>query len=95
MQTSKLLGNKRKTYILDATCNKFYFGGILGKSCKPVQWAGYISQHLEQKVHLSISGLFQKKQAGWLRKCLLKYSTEVRFVLKILENSKVIASELP
>ena len=26
-------------------------------------------------------------------KCLFKYSTEVRFVLEILENSKVIASE--
>ena len=58
-----------------------------------MQWAGYLSQLLEQKVHLSISGLFEKKQAGWLRKCLFKYSTEVRFVLEILENSKVIASE--
>ena len=37
----------------------------------------------------------KKKKAGWLRKCLLKYSTEVRFILEILENSKVIASEFP
>ena len=31
------------------------------RSCRLVQWAGYISQQLEQKVYLSISGLFQKK----------------------------------
>ena len=60
-----------------------------------MQWAGYISQHLEQQVYLSISDLFQKKRAGWLRKCLFKYSTEVSFVLEILENLKVIASEPP
>ena len=35
----------------------------------------------------------RKKQAWWLMKCLFKYPTEVRFVLEILENSKVIASE--
>ena len=35
----------------------------------------------------------RKKHTGWLTKCLFKYSTEVRFVLEILENSKVIASE--
>ena len=40
-------------------------------------------------------GLFQKRQAGWLRKCFFKYSTEVTVVLEIQENSKVIASELP
>ena len=37
----------------------------------------------------------EKKQAWWLMKCLFKYSTEVRFVLEILEKSKVIASEIP
>ena len=31
----------------------------------------------------------------WLIKCLFKYSTEITFVLEILENSKIIASELP
>ena len=35
-----------------------------------------------------------ENQAGWFRKCLFKYSSEVRFVLEIPENSKVIASEL-
>ena len=38
----------------------------------------------------------EKKQVGWLRKCLCKYSTEVsRFVLEILEKSKVIAIVIP
>ena len=94
MQTSKLLGNRRKTYILDVICNKFYFGEerkLLGQCSGQGR---FISQHLEQKVYLSISSLFRKEKAGWLRKCLFKYSTEVRFVLEILENSKVIASEL-
>ena len=65
-----------------------FLGESSGKSYRPAQWAEYISQHLEQKVHLSISGLFQKKQAVWLKKCLFKYSTGVKFVLEILENSK-------
>ena len=55
---------------------------------------GKVSQHPEQKVCLSISVLFQKKQTGWLRKCLCKYSTEVsRFALEILKKSKVKASK--
>ena len=93
MQTCKLLGSRRKTYILDVICNKFYFGEerkLLGQCSGQGR---FISQHLEQKVYLSISSLFRKEKAGWLRKCLFKYSTEVRFVLEILENSKVIASE--
>ena len=28
LQTSKLLGNRRKTYILDVICNKSYFGKV-------------------------------------------------------------------
>ena len=36
--------------VLDVICNKFYFGEVreevLGQCSK---WAGYISQHLEQK----------------------------------------------
>ena len=87
------MGNRRKTYILDVICNKFYFGEerkLLGQCSGQGR---FISQHLEQKVYLSISSLFRKEKAGWLRKCLFKYSTEVRFVLEILENSKVIASE--
>ena len=28
LQTSRLLGNRRKTYTLDVICNKFYFGEV-------------------------------------------------------------------
>ena len=56
--------------------------------------AGYISQHLEQKVTCLSVVCSRKKQAWWLIKWFLKYSTEVRFVLEIPENPKVIASEL-
>ena len=91
----QIIGEQEKDVYVG--CNKYvnFILGSSGKSSRPLQWAGYISQHLEQKVHLSTCGLLQKKQAGWLKKCLFKYFTEVRFVLKILENSKVIASELP
>ena len=58
---------------------------------------GKVSQYPEKKVYLSISGLFQKKkQAGWLGKCLCKYSTEIsRFVLEILKKLEFIASVIP
>ena len=67
LQTSKLLGNRRKTYILDITyldrsLHITHFGGeSSGKSYRPVQSEGHIFQHLEQKVYLSISDLFRKK----------------------------------
>ena len=80
---------------MDVVCNKFYFGEVQERVLDKCSEQGNISQHIEQKVHLSISGLFQKKQAGWLRKYLFKYSTEVSFVLEILEKSKFISSELP
>ena len=31
LETNKLLENRRKTYILDVTCNKFYFGEVREK----------------------------------------------------------------
>ena len=67
----------------------------LGKISRPAQCEAISAPRAEYPFHLSISGLFQKKQAGWSRKCLFKYSTEVMFVFKILENSKVIGSKLP
>ena len=91
----EIIGKQDKDVYFGCNMSQIFLGGSSGKSYRPVQWARYVSQHLEQKDHLNISGLFQKKQAGWLRKCLFKYSIEVRFVLEILENSKVIASELP
>ena len=39
---------------------------------------------------------YRIKQAGWLRKCLCKHSTEdFAFVLEILEKKKVIESVNP
>ena len=93
MQTSKLLGNKKKAYILDVICNRICFGEVQEEVLN--QCIGQVSQHPEQKAYVSISGLFQKKQAGCLRKCFCKYSTEVsRFALEILEESYVIISKL-
>ena len=95
LQTSKLLGNRRKTYILDVICNRCYCGNVqeevLGQCCEQG-----ISISRTEGVS-SISCLFQKKNKmrGW-GNALCKYSTEVsRFVLEILEKSKVIASMTP
>ena len=95
MQTSKLLENKRNTYILDVICNRFYFGEVqeevLGQCCGQ----GILGP---RKEGLSVYqwSVPEKKQAGRLRKCLCKYSTEIsRFVLKILEKSKFITSVIP
>ena len=94
LSTCKIIVKQEKDVYLGCNMKQTLFWGSL-KSSRPVQWAGYISQHLKQKIHLSIRGLFQKRQAGWLRKCFFKYSTEVTVVLEIQENSKVIANELP
>ena len=93
MQTSKLLGNRRRTYILDVICNKFYFGDVQEEVLVHCSGQGiYLSTYNRRFIYQWSVPV--KKQAGWLKKCLFKYSTEVRFVLEILENSKVIASEL-
>ena len=91
----QIIGKQEKGVYFGCNMQQILFWGSSGKSSKPVQWAGYIWQHLEQKVHLYNSVVFQKKQAGRLRKYFFKYSLEVSFVLEILEKSKVIASELP
>ena len=96
LQTCKLLGKRRKTYVLDVICNKFYFGEVQKKDLGHCSGQGiYLSTQNRRSICLSVGCSRKKKQAGWLRKCLLKYSTEVRFILEILENSKVIASEFP
>ena len=59
---SKLLGNRRNTYILDVICNRFYFGEVQEEVL--VCAVGRVSQHPEKKVYLSISGLFQKKKTS-------------------------------
>ena len=96
LTTRKLLGSRRKTYILDVVCNRFYFGENSGRSSRPVQCAGYLTTQKRRSICLSAVCSRKKKQAGWLRKCLCKYSTEVsRFVLEILVKSKFIASVIP
>ena len=82
-------------YILDVICNRFYFGEIQEEVIG--QWSGQgISAPRPEGLSIYRWSLPEKKQAGWLRKCLCKYSTEIsRFVLKILEKSKVIASVIP
>ena len=60
LQTSKLLGNRRNPYILDAICNRVYFGEIHEEVLGQCSGQG-TSQHPEQNVYLYISGLFEKK----------------------------------
>ena len=91
LEMSKLLGRRRKTYTLDVDCRRFYFGKV---------YEEVLGQRSGQDISTPrTEGLsvcqwsVPEKKAGWFRKCLCKYSTEVpRFVLKILEESKVIAS---
>ena len=57
---------------------------------------GRVSQHSEQKAYLSIGGLLQKKnKQGGLGNAFVNSTVVSRFFLKILGNSKVIASVLP
>ena len=95
MHTSKLLGNRRKTYILDVICNRFYFGEVQEKVLGQCSRQG-ISAPRTESLSVYQQSVPEKKQAGCLRKCLCKYSFEVSgFVLEILEKSKVITSVNP
>ena len=75
----------------------FHFGKIQEEVLSNA--VGRVYQHPEQKVYLSISGMFQKKkQAVWLKKCPCKYTPLKflgNFVLEILEKPKVIARVIP
>ena len=95
LQTSKLLGNRRKTYILDVICNRFYFGEVQEEVLGQCSEQG-ISAPKEEGLSAYLWSVSQKKQAWWLKKLLCKYSTEVsRFVLETLEKWKFIASVIP
>ena len=93
LKSSKLLGNRRKTYILDDICNRYRFWDVqevvLGRCSRQ-------GISVPRKESLSVcqwSVPEKKKRARWLKKCPCKYSTEVsRFVLEILGKSKFIAS---
>ena len=71
---SKLLGNRRKMYILDITCSRFCFRKIQEEFLGQCSRQGIPAPRTE--------GLFvcsRKKQTGWLRKCFCKY-TPLKFL---------------
>ena len=95
MKTRKILGNRRKTYILDVICNRFYFGEVQKEVLRQPSGQGISAPGKEG---LSVYQWFvpEKKQAGWLRKCLCKYFTELSsFILEIPGKSKFIVSLIP
>ena len=65
LQASKLLGNRRGTYVWDATCNRFCFG-VQEEVLDQCSRQGKLAPRTE---NVSIKGLFQKnaknKQGGW------------------------------
>ena len=89
------MGNRKKTYILDVICNIFYFGEVQEEVLGQCSGQG-ISVPREESLFVYQWSVSEKKQAGWLRKCLCKCSTEVsRFVMEILGKSKFITSVIP
>ena len=86
LQTSNLLGNRKKTYILDVICNRFYIGEVQEEVLGQCSGQG-ISAPRGEGLSVYQWSVPEKKQARRLRKCLCKYCTEVsRFVLEILEK---------
>ena len=76
MQAIKLLENRRKTYILDVTCNRFYFGEVHVEVRGQCSGQGISAPRKEglSVYQWSVPG---KKQARWLRKCLV--NTPLKF----------------
>ena len=92
---SKLLGNRRNTYILDVICNRFYFGEVQEDGVGQCSGQG-ISVPKKEGLSVYQWSVPGKKRAGRLRKCLCKHSAEVsRFVLEIPGKSKSNASVIP
>ena len=86
--------NRRKAYIFDVICNRFYFGEVQ-EEVLDLCSGQYTSEPRAEGLSIYQWSVPEKK-TGWLRKCLCKYSTEVsRFLLEILEKWKVIASGIP
>ena len=75
---------QEKTYVLDVICNRFYFGEVQEEVLGQYSGEGISAP---RKEGLSVyQWSVPNKRAGWLRKCLCKYSSEVfRFVLKLWE----------
>ena len=77
---------------------KYFKGSVFvefAKSCSICARVVYVATCQKLANFLFFFGR-EIEEAGWLRKCCCKYSTEVsRFVLEILEKSKFIASVTP
>ena len=96
MQTSTLLGNKRKMYVLDVICNRFYFEEVQEEVLGHCSGQGISAPRKEGLSIYQWSVPEKKTTSRVIEESLYKYSTEVsRFVLEILENSKFIASLIP
>ena len=76
-------------------CNKFYFGEVQEEVQANSVGRVYISAPRKEGLSVYQWSLSEKnKHVGW-GNAFFKYSTEVWYVLEILENSKFIANELP
>ena len=86
------MGNRRKMYILDVICDRFYFGEVQEEVLGQCGGQGILA--IRKEGYLSINGLFQEKETSMeVEECFCKYSTDIsRFVLEILEKSMFIAS---
>ena len=93
MADKKIIGQQEKGVHFGCNLSQMLFWRGSGRSYRLVHWARYLNTKSRRSIFLSIV-FFRKKQAGWLRKCLFKYSTKVRIVLENLEKPKYIASEL-
>ena len=92
---SKLLGNRRNTYILDVICNRFYFGEVQEDTVEQCSGQG-ISVPKKEGLSVYQWSVLEKKRTGCLRKCLCKYSAEVSmFVLENPGKLKSNASVIP
>ena len=93
LQTRKLLGNRRKIYILDAICHIFYFEEVQKEILGQCSRQGILAPRIGLSVYQwYVSEIIKQRGWGW---CLCKYSTNVsRFAFDILEKSKLIASTI-
>ena len=65
MQTSKLLGKRRKTYILNVICNRYYFGEVQEEVLGQCSRQGISAPSKEGLSVYQWSVSEKKKQGGW------------------------------
>ena len=71
MQTSKLLGNKRKMYVLDVICNRFYFEEVQEEVLGHCSGQGISAPRKEGLSIYQWSVLEEKRKQGGLRNALV------------------------